>query len=411
MANLRKDKKGRGLHTGEQQRKDGIYLYRYTDITGKRRTVYAGDLPELRQKEKQIQKDLDDGIHTDAITKNMTLNELFEQYISVKMASKSTIKDYRNLWRWHVKEALGYYKITQVSTIHIKAFYAGLTKQGYRYYYIRNIHRLLSSVLGMAVENDIIRKNPANKAFDAKCGVEPKEKDILTISQQEQLFAFLENDATFRMYTPIITIILETGLRCGELVGLTWNDVSLEEKTVSIDHQLMYRNFGDGCKMYIAAPKTKSGIRMIPLTNKAVNAFKQQKELNKTLGRTCNKIVDGYTNFIFLTSKGTPYLPIAINSVLYEVSAAINKAEKKKAVSSDYVPEYLPKFSAHDLRHTFCTNKARQGMNLKSLQYVMGHSNSNTTFDIYNHMDNLEDVRYEMIKCEDVAYNNYSAAL
>ena len=60
MANTRKDSKGRGLHVGEQQRKDGVYLYRYTDVTGKRQTVYAGDLPELRAKEKQIQKDLDD---------------------------------------------------------------------------------------------------------------------------------------------------------------------------------------------------------------------------------------------------------------------------------------------------------------------------------------------------------------
>ena len=90
MANMRKDKKGRGLHTGEQQRKDGIYLYRYTDITGKRRTVYAGDLPELRQKEKQIRRDLDDNIMTDIATQNMTLNDLFEQFIAAKTAAKNS---------------------------------------------------------------------------------------------------------------------------------------------------------------------------------------------------------------------------------------------------------------------------------------------------------------------------------
>ena len=104
MANTRKDKKGRSLHTGEQQRKDGIYLYRYTDITGKRKTIYAGDLPELRQKEKQLQKDLDDNILTDLSVRNMTLNILFDRYMNMKSLTEATKFNHQRLWNKHVKD-------------------------------------------------------------------------------------------------------------------------------------------------------------------------------------------------------------------------------------------------------------------------------------------------------------------
>ena len=107
MANSRKDHKGRKLREGESWRKDGRYSYRYTDIrSGKRLTVYAKDLPELREKEKQIAKDLEDNILTDGAIKKLTLNKLFERYMSTRELKESTRANYLKTWENRVKKKL-----------------------------------------------------------------------------------------------------------------------------------------------------------------------------------------------------------------------------------------------------------------------------------------------------------------
>ena len=107
MANSRKDHKGRKLREGESWRKDGRYSYRYTDIrSGKRLTVYAKDLPELREKEKQIAKDLEDNILTDGAIKKLTLNKLFERYMSTRELKESTRANYLKTWENRVKDEL-----------------------------------------------------------------------------------------------------------------------------------------------------------------------------------------------------------------------------------------------------------------------------------------------------------------
>ena len=396
----RKDNKGRVLHTGEQQRKDGIYLYRYTDINGKRQTVYAGDLPELREKEKQIKKDLDDNILTDNAVKNMTLNSLFEKNMGYKSLTKATRFNHQRLWKNHVADDIGNIKVIQLKTSHIKGFYKKKSEQGYSRSTIELLHTLLLPTLEMAVEDDIIRKNPANNIKLSEYGREEKKKEILTIEQQESFFRFLENSNTYNVYVPMFTILLELGLRCGELIGLTWKDVSFTENTLSINHQLIYKNYGDGCKFHISSPKTQAGVRVIPLTEKVIKAFSEQKKLNFMLGRCCDKEIEGYSDFIFIAKTGSPYMPSAINNVIYNIIKAYNKEEMLLAKKENREPLLLPKVSVHCFRHTACTNKARQGMNIKVLQYIMGHSDSSMTLDVYNHLNNENDVREEIQKLE-----------
>lgn len=93
-------------------------------------------------------------------------------------------------------------------------------------------------------------------------------------------------------------------------------------------------------------------------------------------------------------------MPAGINSALYNIVDAYNQDELKKAKAEHRKAELFPKFSVHALRHTACTNKARQGMNIKILQYLMGHSDSSITLDVYNHLDNDVDIRKEVLKCE-----------
>lgn len=400
MANTRKDKKGRGLHTGEQQRKDGIYLYRYTDITGKRKTIYAGDLPELRQKEKQLQKDLDDNILTDLSVKNMTLNILFDRYMNIKSLTEATKFNHQRLWNNHVKDEIGNIKVIQLRPSHIRSFYKKLAEQDYSNNTIKLLHAMIFPALEMAVNDDIIKKNPAKNATPTEYGREVKEKDILTVEQQVRLFQFLENSRVYKSYIPMFTILLELGLRCGELIGLTWKDVSFTDKTLFIDHQLIYKNYGNGCQFHISSPKTQAGIRNIPLTEKVIKAFTEQKKLNFVLGRRCEEEIDGYNDFIFIAKTGRPYMPGAVNNAIYNAIKSYNKEEMCYAEKEQRDPVLIPKVSAHCFRHTACTNMVRSGMNIKVVQYLLGHSDSSMTLDVYNHLNNESDVRKEVYKRE-----------
>ncbi len=393
----RKDNKGRNLHMGESQRNDGIYMYRYTDIRScKRQTIYAGDLPELRLKEKQIAKDLDDNILTDSAVKNMVVNTLFQHYMTTKEWADSTSSNYVKMWNNHVKDDLGNMKVVQLLPSHIKAFYAKMSRAGYSYSTIKLIHTLLYPALEMAVDDDIIRKNPAKRALSCNYGRPPAEKDILTLEQQKKLFSLIGESNVYNIYAPMFTVLLETGLRCGELIGLTWANVDMASRELAVDHQLIYKDWGDGFSFHISKPKTKAGVRTIPFTEKVYKAFAEQRKINFMLGRRSIKEIDGYSDFIFLAKTGRPLMPSAVNNVIYNIVDKYNKEEVVRAKKEHRKAELLPRISAHNLRHTACTNMAKQGMNVKVLQYIMGHAHSDVTMDVYNHIANKQNIREEV---------------
>ena len=177
----RTDNKGRVLRNGESQnKKDGRYCYRWTEpVTGKRGTVYALSLVELREKEQQIQKDIQDGINTNSA--NMTLNQLFNIYMDGKAnIRESTRCNYENDWNISVKQSiLGDMKISQIKQIHVKKLYAELSKRNFKGSTIQTCHVLLSSVFQMAVDSDMLRKNPC-KGCQKEIKVEQSQRQALT---------------------------------------------------------------------------------------------------------------------------------------------------------------------------------------------------------------------------------------
>lgn len=405
MANSRKDHKGRKLREGESWRSDGRYSYRYTDIrTGKRLTVYAQDLPELREKEKQIVKDMEDNILTDGAIKKMTLNTLFIRYMSTRELAESTRTNYINTWNNRVKDEIGNIKVVQMLPSHVKAYYAKLSKAGYAYSTIKFIHNMLYPALEMAVDDDIIRKNPA-KGSISDYGRPAEERVALTISQQEKLLAFVQKHNVYNAYYPMLTIMIGTGVRCGELIGLTWKDVDTKARTVSIDHQLIYKNLGDGCRFHISAPKTDSGIRTIPMTQDVLRAFEEQRKINFMLGKGKDVEVEGYKGFIFIAKTGRPLMPSAVNNVLYNIVDAYNKEEVKAAKKDHRKAELLPKISAHIMRHTACTRMAECRMDIKVLQYIMGHAHIDVTMEVYNHLGDRARIENEIAKLDSMAVN------
>lgn len=234
----RTDNKGRILRTGEMQRsEDNRYLYRYTDLQGKKRTVYALTLLELRKKEKEISRDLQDRIDTDKA--EMTLNQLFQMYMETKSDLRdSTRCNYISVWNNNIKDSLlGNMEIGQIKQFHVRVFYTELMRRGLAANTIKLCHSLIFPALEMAVDSDIIRKNPAK---DCKKGIfgTKKKRRALSITEQEEFLSFIKDSNIYKVYYPLIVFALCTGLRVGELTGLRWADVDLKENVIHIRQQL-----------------------------------------------------------------------------------------------------------------------------------------------------------------------------
>lgn len=219
VANSRKDNKGRKLKDGESQRKDGRYSYRYTDIrTGKRNAIYASNLPKLREKEKLLEKDIEDRILTDRISKNMTLNILFERYMETCDIADSTRVNYIMIWNNRIRDEIEFIKVVNLVPSTIKAFYSRMARADYAHSTIKTMHNLIYPALELAVDDDIIRKNPA-KGTLGDYGRKERERMALKLEQQNTLIEFVKNHSIYNQYYPMLVVMLGTGMRCGDADG------------------------------------------------------------------------------------------------------------------------------------------------------------------------------------------------
>lgn len=156
-----------------------------------------------------------------------------------------------------------------------------------------------------------------------------------------------------------------------------------EPGLATINHNLVYRVQEDGtCTNHVNSPKTKAGIRIIPMIDEVFDAFLEEYQYQKVIG-FCTDEIDGYSGFVFCTGDGKVYLPNAINRTIRSICADYNKEEESKAKEENRDPVLLPKFSCHILRHTFCTRFCENETNLKVIQEIMGHADISTTMDVY----------------------------
>lgn len=172
---------------------------------------------------------------------------------------------------------------------------------------------------------------------------EKPKRHALTLEEQNAFISFVAQSDTYRHWLPLFTVFLGTGCRVGEIIGLRWKDCDFEKRTISINHNLIYRQQEDGtCAMHITTPKTSSGCRTIPMLDEVYRALLQEKEMQMII-RFNTAEIDGYSGFIFTNRNG-------------------------------YV---------HNLRHTFCTRFCEHETNIKVIQEIMGHADIGTTMNIY----------------------------
>ncbi|MDE6150082.1 MAG: tyrosine-type recombinase/integrase [Ruminococcus sp.] len=401
MSEKRRDSKGRVLRDGESQRQDGKYEYKYFDAKGVRRSAYSWRLVEtdklpagkrqclpLREIEKKLNKDIDDGIDTHAARKT-TLNDFYDAYIETKYELKqSTRTNYKYMYTKYVREDIGKRKIAGIKYSDVKKFYIKLISElGFKPNSIEIIQTIIHPVFTTAVRDGIIRTNPTDGVIaEIKKSHEwenPK-RHPLTVAQQNRFVDFVSHNKTYKHWMTLLTVLLGTGLRIGEALGLRWDDCDFQTGIIHVNHNLVYRVQESGhCEYHITTPKTKAGERIVPMFEDVKSALLKEYQRQKEDGFNSFE-VDGYTNFIFRNRFGEPLNPFVVNRAIERMIRDANMVEEEVARVEHRESVLLPHFSCHHLRHTFCTRLCENEPNIKVIQEIMGHKNIETTMDVYN---------------------------
>ena len=394
MSEIRKDSKGRRLATGESQDKDGRYRYKYNDVFGKRKSVYSWRLTEsdpypkgkrkdisLREKEKEVEKALRNAVATSG--GNMTVLELVQKYISQKRGVKhNTQANYNFVINVIKKEDFGAKRIDTIKLSDAKTWLIKLQDDGRGYSSIHSIRGVVRPAFQMAVDDDLINKNPFEFQLATVVVNDSVTREAITRKQQREFLRFIKEDKHFCKYYDGIYILFHTGLRVSEFVGLTINDIEFDKERIKVDHQLQRtRNM----EYEILTPKTEKGERYVPMKEDVADCFRRIIQNRKH--PKIEPMIDGYSGFLFLDKNDMPMVALHWEKYFQHIREKYNSIYKVQ----------MPCITPHVCRHTFCSNMAKSGMNPKTLQYIMGHSDIGVTLNTYTHLQ-FEDALVEMKK-------------
>lgn len=373
MSEKRKDSKGRLLRTGETQRPNGTYAYRYSDLNDKRQTIYAKTLDQLRQKENEIIGLLTNGISYTAGNETFASYAecCFETKTNLRMSSLKTIRssirkvEMAHFYNWKLKD---------IKTSDIKIWITELQKQGLKTSTIKNVSSIVRQVFNSAVEDDILIKSPFKSSIFKLLPREPR-KEALMGEDRIKFFDFVLKYDKKRRYYYDLVILIGTGMRVAELYGLTKRDLDFKKRTINVNKQMCVLSKD---QIIFTQPKTNSGSRILPMSDAVYTAFKMVlQQSNPT------------DEFVFYNMRGKPKIPNNLQEFL-----AYIRTKLTKMYGDDF-----PKVTPHTFRHSFCTDMIMSGLDIKSVQYLMGHSTAQVTLDIYSHATKESAIeRYRMVQ-------------
>ena len=369
---------GKELGLGICQRKDGLYQGRFTNRFGKRETLYDKKLNNLRIRLRKAQ--IDDDNAANPLKSNMTLDEWYDVWIDTfkRNCRNTTIVEYKGIYK-SIKQELGWRKLQTLEPVILQKVLNDLKSDNQR----KMVKTILSDILDKAKRNGLISKNPAKNLITQIDNEYPKEQRVLSIQETE---LFLEYSKESRYYN-LFVVALETGMRIGELKALYWSDIDFSRRALWVKKTMCLVRGDHGTYFEVHNPKTFCGNRLIPLTNKCIEALMRQKALNTS---TVQKYKDtNFTNLVFPSKNNQPFHEMVILESIHNVVA--------KMAADGF---YIKKFGPHTFRHTFATRAIENDMNPKTLQRILGHSSLQMTMNLYCHVsdDKLFDEMKKMEK-------------
>ena len=383
MGKERKDPKGNVLRKGEVYRKvKNIYSYVYNE-DGKKKYLYSSDLNKLRIKEESLTK-MTDNVKTDL--GDITFDDMFCRYILCSLLRSTTKENQHFYYDTYLKEFFGQKNIRSIRYSEIKMFFNTLS-QKLRSGSLEVINAVMNNVFETAVKDDVLEKNPVRgiiKEIKKSKGYDKTEVHALTKNERDIFFSVLK-DSKYYLFYPFFVFLLGTGCRFSEAIGLTWKDVDLENRNLSINHSCVYHNHGydertlkrKSAYWTISPTKSHSGMRDIPIFDEVYKALLLQNEYRMKYGDSIS-VVDGVSDFVFVNRCRKIFNGINANAIINKVLMIANS-------DGDVVRH----FSCHSLRHTFCSILYEKDVSLKIIQELMGHSDASVTMNVYTEVEEL----------------------
>jgi len=346
--------------------------------------------------------------------RSTTVNEVFKKWIEHKIAidrAENTIRNYRNRYFFNIKDEIGSMRIVDVKPIDIQGVLNKM-KADYATSTIQQTYDTMRGLFWFAVGNDYIRESPVTKGniVEIPEGGEPKEIDFFTVDEQRR---FLQVAKDLQYYEQF-ALMLFTGLRISEVVGLTWDCVDLEKKTITVDKNLEYRYDrkreaeieseitkklrkrktrngelvnADGWRW--GPPKTKNSYRTIEIPQQAVDILERLKDRPYLKEST----PDEFRDLVFLCKRtGLPVRSNTYDNAIRKRIDTMTEEENEKRLKEGLEPLAPHYLSCHDFRHTFATRFLESSKETnyvrayKSLSKRLGHGSIKITLDLYSHL-------------------------
>jgi len=377
------------------KRPDGTWWARITvgkDADGKqkRRAFYGKTRKEVQEKLTAALNEVNNGTYIEPtrMTVEQWMNTWLKEYNRNVVKASTFYRNYMTIQK-HVMPKLGIYKLRELRKDMIQKFVNQLLDEGYKASTVSVIYSKLHTALQQAYEDELIQKNPATGVKMPP--VIKESKKVLTPKQQKIFIekAKLRDDD----YGYLYILLIATGLRIGEALSLTWDDIDFKEQSLSVNKTKaivkdVYNK--DSQSVGTTLPKTRTSIRKIPLLPSVISMLKKLEQERETRKHKFNnKYLSDFEEkrLIFCTYKGT-YLE------------ATRAGRHLKTMLKDCGIQDVENYGLHSLRHTFATRGLEQGVELKVMQEFLGHTKINMTADIYTHV--LSDKKNEsMMKLQD----------
>ena len=371
--------------------KNGKEYYRVTvsigrDSNGKliRKEFYGSSKKDAENKRDEYLDNIKKGLNVDY--KNIVLGELMHSWLFevIRVSSKikpSTFQRYEGIYRNYIKSSDIYgVKISALKAMHLQRYYNSLYDKGKTSNVIKNLNKLLKSFFNYAVAEDYILKNPcSSKRIVIPGQSETHERKIEIFSDEEiNTLKIVLKDHRLKF---LILLALGTGLRQGELLGLKWVDIDIDNKQLKVERSIKQVSIisSDETRKYktiVQSPKTKNSIRTVPIPSNLIVALKEHKKFQKQEKLKCGNFYND-TDYVFTTETGKT---MNARNVTKSYERLLKKAK-------------IPYKKFHSLRHTYATKLFEVNVPLKTVQMLLGHSDISITANIYTHVMPKEKIK------------------
>ena len=387
-----KDLKGKELGVGLNQRKDGRYQARFTRSNGQRSEKNFAKITEAREWLNE-QRYLDNITTTGDMTVDEWYNFWIENY-KEGIVKDNTTRNYKQRYEYNIKKEIGGIKLQDVKQLHCQKILNNMFSSGrYSNGTMELTQITLHALFKGAVENDYLQKNPAENLKLKHRDNDSEERRVLTREEQKIFKEYSKNT----LYNNAYCLVLETGLRAGEIGGLQWNDIDFDKKVIYVQRTILQDAQKGG--FYFGEPKTKKSKRKIPLTNEAISILNNQKLMQNKLKMRSKNWNNDWEGLVFTTINGNPVGSSTFRSMMIRIVKNIN-FDRQCNVGNDVYEEFEHCYM-HSLRHTFATRCIENGIQPKTLQKILGHSTLSTTMDLYVHVTD-DQIFSEMNKMNNV---------